>query len=270
MNTAITDSSSSERPAASASHQILPAPRLAVAAAVDSLESPSAYRGLLAQAAVQLRVGSRELSASDWRGHFMSANLLSEAQLHGVVIHVGEEVTTLFGVTPSGHAALMESAPHLFGSAATRLGRPLWGSEAKVLSLGVTGGAPHRCEVSRIVGAKRGDWWTPMSKDELTVEAVAHLQGVIERGIVSQAAQWGIALPEAPKVRILDAGRPMPIRAVRESASGGKPPFVMARVGLTVEINLALQGEWFVGPLRGLGFGRLLACRWYSTGPAAR
>ena len=222
-------------------------------------------KSLQAQAAVQLRLGKRVLSASEWRGHFISTGMLTAEQMLGVAIHAGEEVTTLFGLTPEGHEALMRTAPTLLAGAATHLARPLWGSEAKVLSFGVATGPPHRCEISRIVGAKRGQWWSPMSQDTLPVEAAAHLEGVIERGIEKQATDWGLALPAAPKVRVLEGGRPMPINAVRSEASSGKSIYVMARVGVMVEVNLKLQGEWFVGALRGLGFGRLLASRWFDS-----
>lgn len=229
-----------------------------------SVKLAQRLKGPRAQAVVQLRLGSRAKSASEWRREFLESKLLTEAQLQGIAIVAAEQVTSLIAMTPQAHVDLTHLAPMLIAHAATHLDRPLWGSEAKVMDLSATQGAPHRCEIARVVGAKRGAWWEPMSQGELSPVAQAQLCAVIERGIARQALDWGLHLPHPPVLTIVEAGRPMPIKSISMAASGGKPPFVMARVGLVVEVNLKLRGEWIVGPLRGLGFGRLVASRWFE------
>jgi hypothetical protein len=110
----------------------------------------------------------------------------------------------------------------------------------------------------RLCVAKAEPHWSRMSQPLIDADSRAKLKARIEADLLAQAERWGLGLPDAPAVGFFDLGEPMPIPAICAARSGnGKSRFVLARKNVRMICNLRLMGDWFIGPLAGLGFGRL-------------
>jgi len=73
----------------------------------------------------------------------------------------------------------------------------------------------------------------------------------LHAALCREAEQWGITLPETPLLTVLDAGRPMPIPALRNGLHA------LARLGMLVGGHVRITGLLAAGKLARLGCGWL-------------
>ena len=209
------------------------------------------------QMVLQFRTGTPTENASTWRQILLTAGAVSEADLAHLRLFAGQTALSLIAADPQGNDLLVAQHPALAKAVCDRTGpvqlelmeKQLTVREDDLLWDYVT---PRLCV------AKAEPAWTPMKAEVLGAAERLKLKARIERDLLAQAQTWGLLFPSPPRIGFIDPGRPMPIAAVSAARSGhGKEAFVLARLQVRIVCNLRLNGDWFVGALQGLGFGRL-------------
>ena len=214
--------------------------------------------GAPTQAVLQFRTGEFTQTASAWRQALLDAGALTDADLPAVRVFAGQTALSLIAANPSGNPILIERMPLLAKAVCERVGKPI-PFELMEKQLTVREDDLIWDYVTpRLCVAKAEPAWTRMKAEVLAAEDRMKLKTRIERDLLAQAVTWGLALPSAPRIGLLDAGRPMPVAAITGARSGhGKDQFVLARLQVRLICNLRFNGDWCVGALQGLGFGRL-------------
>ncbi len=120
---------------------------------------------------------------------------------------------------------------------------------------------PVEYVIPKLVVAKKERDWAIFKPDNLDEGARTRIANRISADIAGACETWGIPRPDPldpPAVRIVEVGRPMPIRdaVVADRSGHGAGVAVLARLGVKFACNLRLEGEWAFGQLKALGFGR--------------
>ena len=210
------------------------------------------------QSVLQFRTGEYVQSASEWRHTFSSAGVLGEEEARTICVFSGRTALSLIARSARGNPVIAERMTGLAKAVTARAGRPVVQELMNKRLFVREDDNIWDYILPRWCVAKSDPDWMEMKLQTLGSATRARLKAQAERSIADQATAWGIVLPSAPRIGIVDAGKPMPIAAFSGVRNGnGKPGHVLARVQVRVVCNLRLNGDWFVGRLSSLGFGRM-------------
>lgn len=210
------------------------------------------------QAIVRLHTGEPERSSSQWVGALRAAEGLADAPWDALSVFQSGSALSVVARAPAASAWLGEAYPRLLAVALDALGRV---ARVELLSrdLGVRADTPYlwAYEIPRLVVAKKGEW-AGWREPELAEPLAERLVGRINRDLSAQATAWGLAV-DPPRMVVLDAGRPMPLKAAlrADTNKAGTPLTVLARLGVRLASAARIEGDWFAGYLQGLGYGRI-------------
>lgn len=211
------------------------------------------------QAVLQFRTGDRSQNASAWRHTFTAGGVLNEDEIKDLAIFSGETALSIIALNPRAGPVICARMTALAKAVAAQVGKPVVQELMEKRFFVREDGNIWDYLIPRWCVAKKEPGWSEMKTEVLSPAARRKLKTQAERSIADQAAAWGVVLPSPPCIGILEVGKPMPIAAISGARSGhGKPAHVLARVQVRVICNLRLNGDWFVGPMASLGFGRMI------------
>lgn len=135
-------------------------------------------------------------------------------------------------------------------------------------SLRHAGGRSVVYELPTAVVVKRGPQWQALNGPQIEPAAQAVLLAGFKRQIIDQLCAFASSPEEAGRIRGLapkveislrDCGRPMPVKvALPADATGRREErWVMCRLGMRLESPWRFEGDFALGKLTGLGYGRL-------------
>lgn len=225
------------------------------------------------QIVVRVHTPSPDRSSSEWRGLFVGAAAFDSAPWNDIAVAQSGVTLSLIARSPQATAWLDDRYGDLIGFALDSIGA-VARVEKITRQIEARDNTPYlwSYSVPKLVVAKDNRNWERLKASRLPADTKASLAARMSRDLSDQAVAWGLALPFEPgalplRVAIVDEGRAMPLTsAIRGSAnSSGRALAVLARLDVRLVSESRLEGEWQVGMLAGLGFGRMFRTGYATT-----
>lgn len=215
-----------------------------------------------AQSLIRLHTGSPELQSSQWRHHFLQSGTGTPAEWDCVATIQSGTALSFLARTPEANAWLQSAATDLVRGVADKLGRvaPFEFQEIDVTARPDEQTAFWQYAIPKLVVAKNNKNWDQLKADILDADAQEQIRERIQKDLNAFLLVWGArSEDDSPiEIELVDAGRPMPVKAVSAERSGhGKPVYALSRLDVKFRTRWRIQGGAQVGMLQGLGYGRV-------------
>lgn len=206
---------------------------------------------------------SSELNASQWRMRLVAAGIGTFEDWNRVRISASQRQLWIVAGEPAANAFLSLHLDDIAGVLASTCNGPV-PLEISERAIGVRSGTDKlwAYRIPKLVVEKKPGDWSAHFAPSLDPAIRAGIERKVERAIRKELDTWG-RLPavldnDEPFLALSQPGRAMPIQAISGQRSGhGKPVSILARLQVVFLSYWRLEGQFFVGPLASLGYGRV-------------
>ena len=206
-------------------------------------------------------------SEAQWKDLF--AGQFKDAPWDALSMHQGNSAMSIISRSAVGTAWLSDHVAPLARAVMQRLGA-VTTMEIKDLSPGLRhgGGRVFTYSVPTVVVCKGGEQWEKLNQQDLSAPALTSLIDSFKRQLLDQVRAFTDTPEELQRweqvarsvdLRPLASGRPMPIKLSLPNSKTGlrQDRWVMSRLDFEFQSEWRFEGDFSVGKLAGLGYGRV-------------